>query len=657
MSNAQAEKMKLSSMDIAEEKRAQLKQLLHKLLPEAVSGDDIDIEQLKRALGDWVEPGKERFGLQWPGKAECIKSIQQPSVATLKPVRAESINFDKTENLFIEGDNLEVLKLMQKPYFGKVKMIYIDPPYNTGNDFIYPDKYSETLDTYLAYTGQIDADGRKFSTNADTDGRYHSRWLNMMYPRLYLARNLLRDDGVILISIDDKELCNLKELCNQIFGEENFIESIIWRKKSGGGQQDEYFVTEHDYIVCYSKNKDAFKLNNKTAAPKMNGYNYFDEAKGKKYKRVKLAKWGSASLREDRPTMYEYPELIGPDGKQALPKAPDGRPGRWRYGRQRVIELLKDNGIDWEKVDGEFMPYEKDYEPSEDDMAILKERSIIYDLVENGEGANELTGFFGVKDVFQNPKPSDLIAHLALLMTKPDESDIVLDFFAGSASTAHGVMRINQIDQGDRKFICVQLPEPIDPEKKEQRTAYEFCKSIKVPSTIAEISKERIRRASKQISEEISKSLDFKDSSSLDLGFKVFKLDRSNFKVWEGSTEQAGSLEKQLSLHVDHIAKASTPEDILYELLLKAGFSLTTKVEKVKMAGKEVFSIHEGALLICLEKELTQQLIDALAEANPVQVICLDEGFNGNDQLKANAVQTFKARAQAEESEIVFKTV
>ncbi len=654
---AQAEKMKLTSLDIAEGKREQVVDALKALLPEVISERKIDFDQLKRALGDWVEPAKERFGLQWPGKAECMKIIQQPSVATLKPSPEESVNFDKTENLFIEGDNLEVLKLLQTSYFGKVKMIYIDPPYNTGGDFIYPDKYSETLDTYLAYTGQIDAEGRKFSTNAETDGRYHSRWLNMMFPRLYLAKNLLRDDGIILISIDDKELCNLKELCNQIFGEENFVENIIWRKKSGGGQQDDYFVTEHDYIVCYAKNKDNFKLKNKTAAAKTNGYNYTDAAKGKKYKRVKLAKWGSAALREDRPTMYEYPELVDPDGKQALPKAPDGRPGRWRYGRQRVIELLKNDGVDWEKVDGEWMPYEKDYEPSEEDVSVLKERSILYDLVENGEGANELTGFFGVKDVFQNPKPSDLLAHLILLMTKPDESEIILDFFAGSASTAHAVMKINQIDHGDRKFICVQLPEPIDPDKKEQRTAFEFCKSIKAPATIAEISKERIRRAIKQISSEILNSLDFKGNGTLDLGFRAFKLDRSNFKVWEGGIEQIDNLERQLTLHVDHIAKASVSEDILYELLLKAGFPLATKVEKLKIAGKEVFSIEEGALLICLEKELTQQLIDALAETNPLQVICLDEGFKGNDQLKANAVQTFKARAQAEESEIVFRTV
>jgi adenine-specific DNA-methyltransferase len=281
------QKVDLKSLDIAEERRQKLKELF----PEVFREEKIDFDQLKRALGEWVESGKERFGLSWPGKADCMKIIQAPSLATLKPVRDESMNFDDTQNLFIEGDNLEVLKLLQKSYCGKVKMIYIDPPYNTGNEFIYPDDFAETLDTYLEYTGQKDSDGRKFFTNTDTNGRYHSRWLSMMYPRLYLARSLLKNDGIVFISIDDNEQSNLKQLCDQVFGEENFIENIIWRKKSGGGQQDDYFVTEHDYIVCYAKNKDEFKLRSKTAAAKTNGYNQIDLERGQKYKRVKLAKW------------------------------------------------------------------------------------------------------------------------------------------------------------------------------------------------------------------------------------------------------------------------------------------------------------------------------------------------------------------------------
>ncbi len=641
LSIEEAKEKGLTSMDIPEEKREQLKQLF----PEVFTEDKIDFDQLKRVLGDFVEADKERFGLNWPGKADCMKVIQQPSVATLKPDRGESVKFDDTQNLFIEGDNLEVLKLLQKAYFGKLKMIYIDPPYNTGGDFIYPDKFAENLDTYLEYTGQKDSEGRKFSTNADTSGRYHSNWINMMYPRLYLAKNLLSKNGVIFISIDNKEYSNLKAVCDLIFGEENFIEAIIWRKKSGGGQQDEYIVTEHDYIICYAKSREDLFFSERKAPPKMTGYNCYDERKKRNYKQVKLAKWGSAALREDRPTMYDYPELIDPEGKKCLPVAPDGRPGRWRYGRQRAIEMLANDDIDWVNRDGNWIPYEKDYEPLEDEGISLKERSIFYDLVENTSGSNELTQIFGAKDVFQNPKPTDLLSHLIYLVSKPEDEDIIIDFFAGSGSSAHAVMSMNNIDEGNRKFINVQLPEKLDEKIKEHATAISLGFS-----NIAEVAKERIRRAAKKIEEE---NPDYKG----DLGFKVFKLAQSNFNIWQGNTEEIDDMVKQLEMAVDHIKDESTPEDILYELLLKAGFQLTTKVKKITMAGKEVFSIEDGAMLICLEKQLTQEVLDAMADAEPFRVVCLDEGFKGNDELKTNAVQTFKSRARDKESAITFTTV
>jgi len=253
------EKMPLTSMDVADEKREDLKRCLGQAFPEVFAEGAIDFDQLKRVLGEWVDPGKERFGLTWPGKADCVKIIQQPSVATLKPVREESVNFDETENLFIEGDNLEVLKLLQKAYFGKIKMIYIDPPYNTGNEFIYPDKFSETLETYLEYTGQKDSEGRKFSTNSDAVGRYHSNWLNMMYPRLYLARNLLCEDGSIWISIDDHEISRLRELCDHIFGEENFVASVIWQKVYAPKNSARFFSEDHDYILVYARNADVWE--------------------------------------------------------------------------------------------------------------------------------------------------------------------------------------------------------------------------------------------------------------------------------------------------------------------------------------------------------------------------------------------------------------
>ena len=646
--------IRLESVNVAQEKRGQFK----KLFPEIFSEDKINYDLLKSILGDEMESDAgvgERFGLSWPGKSACLKIIQQPSVATLRPSRSESVDFDNTKNLFVEGENLEVLKLLQKSYFGKIKLIYIDPPYNIGNESVYRDKYGEAMATYLAYTGQIDNEGKKFSTNVDTVGRYHSNWLNMMYPRLYLAKNLLKEDGVIFISIDNNEYTNLKILCDIVFGEENFIESIIWKKKSGGGQQDDYIVTEHDYIICYAKSKEDFSLVERRPPPKANAYNDFDKKKNKNYRKVKLAKWGSSALKEDRPTMYDYPELIDPEGKQCFPVAPDGRPGRWRYGHQRVIEMLQNNDIEWEKKGGGWIPYEKDYEPEEG--GILKERSILYDLVENTSGANELKQLFGVKDVFPNPKPSELLAHLLSLVSRLNDQDIILDFFAGSCSTAHSVMVLNSIDNGNRRFINVQIPEKLDNTKKEHTTALSLGYK-----TIADIGKDRIRKAAESIAQEQNKKLNLnrrltEGGKGIDLGFKVFKLSVSNFKVWEGNVEKIANIEEQLFDHIDHIKKDRTQEDILYELLLKSGFSLTARIEKIRLADKDVFSIEDGVMLICLDKELTQDVIEAMATSKSRRVICLDEGFKNNDQLKANAVQLFKSCVQEEEREIVFSTV
>jgi adenine-specific DNA-methyltransferase len=636
---AQAEKMKLTSLDIAEQKREQLKLALKELLPEAAGENGIDFDQLKRALGAWVEPGKERFGLQWPGKADCMKIIQQPSVATLKPAREESVNFDETENLFIEGDNLEVLKLLQKSYFGKVKMIYIDPPYNTGNDFIYPDNFAENLDTYLAYTGQVDESGKKFATNTDAVGRYHSRWLNMMYPRLYLGKNLLRDDGAIFISIDDTEVANLRKICDEIFGEENFIANVVWQKKYAVSNDDPGIAPMHDHIIVYQKTEE-FRRNLLPRTEKqLDRYKNLDnDPRGV---------WSSDNYvsnksRYERPTLW-YPIIHPKTGKEVWPD----ENAVWRYSKDKHLQIEKENRLYW----GPDLSYEKPrikrFLTEIQDGVVPSTWWEFKEVGHNDEGQKETGELLG-KKIFSTPKPVRLLKRILEISTSKGEPQIVLDFFAGSASLAQAVIELNKADGRSVRYVLVQLPEKIEQDTPAAEAGYK---------TIADIGKERIRRAAKKISTEGKGQLDLNSDATLDLGFKVFKLDRSNFKVWEGSVEQIQNLEQQLSLHVDHIAKASTPEDILYELLLKSGFPLNTKVEKLKMAGKEVFSIEEGALLICLDKELTQPLIDALAEANPLQVICLDEGFKGNDQLKANAVQTFKARAQAEESEIVFKTV
>lgn len=631
-------KLAVTSADVAEAKREGLRNFIAQSLPECVSEGKIDFEQLKRALGEWVEAGHERFGLVWPGKAECMKIIQQPSSATLKPDRSESVDFDTTGNVFIEGDNLEVLKLLQKPYFGKVKMIYIDPPYNTGQEFIYPDKYAETLETYLAYSGQADAEGRKFSTNTDTVGRYHSNWLSMMYPRLYLARNLLRDDGAIFISIDDHECSRLRELCDQIFGEENFKADIAWQKRYTRSNNTVDFTTVVEHILVYAKS-EAFEVSllPRTEEADARYSNPDNDPRGV----WKGASFLNPASPQDRPNLC-YPLKNPNTGGVVHPTT-----NAWRRSKEAFEELSADNKLYW-GPDGKLpVPSIK--------MFLSEARGLTptnfwpHDYAgHTDEGTRDLEALIPGK-VFNNPKPVQLVRR-AIEHACNGPGNIVLDFFAGSCGTAQAAIELNIEDGGTRKFIVVQLPEPADQTSNAAKAGFK---------TIAEVGKERIRRVIKKAREESEGMLDLERKAGVDLGFRVLKLDRSNFRIWDGGSgvADAENLARQLELHVEHRHSASTPEDIVYEILLKAGFPLSTRVETVRLAGSEVFSIESGALLICLEKEITPELIDALSEANPLQVICLDEGFKGNDQLKANAVQTFKARAEADGSEIVFKTV
>ncbi|MCC7428681.1 MAG: site-specific DNA-methyltransferase [Alphaproteobacteria bacterium] len=629
-------KLPLMSLDIAGQKDRVLLNFLAASFPECLSEGRIDFEQLKRALGEWVEPGNERFGLVWPGKADCMKIIQQPSVATLKPARKESVDFDAAGNVFIEGDNLEVLKLLQKAYFGKIKMIYIDPPYNTGQEFIYPDKYAETLETYLAYTGQADAEGRKFSTNTDTVGRYHSNWLNMMYPRLYLARNLLREDGAIFISIDDHELARLRELCDQIFGEENFKADIAWQKRYTRSNNTVDFTTVVEHIIVYAKS-EAFEVNllPRTEEADARYSNPDDDPRGV----WKGASFLNPASPQDRPNLC-YP-LENPNTGEVVHPTTNA----WRRSKEAFEELHADNRLYWGPDGKAPIPSIK--------MFLSEARGLTptnfwaHDYAgHTDEGTRDLEALIPGK-VFNNPKPVQLIRR-AIEHACNGPGDTVLDFFAGSGVTAQAVIELNAEDGGSRKFILVQLPEPADETSNAAKAGYK---------TIAEIAKERIRRVAKKVREASSGQLDLVGKKQPAPGFKVFKLDRSNFRIWDGSAAQAEDVGRQIEMHIDHLSDASSAEDVLYELLLKAGFALTTNVRGIELAGKQVFSVENGSMLICLEKEITPELIDALAEANPLQVICLDEAFKGNDQLKANAVQTFRARAQADESEIVFKTV
>jgi len=608
------EEFDLSSMDISAEKRSDILRLFPEVRTE---GDKIDFNQLKLALGETIDPARERYGLTWPGKADCFKTIQAPSLGTLRPVPKESVNWDTTENLIIEGDNLEVLKLLQKAYLGRIKMIYIDPPYNTGNDFIYPDSFGETLQTYLEYTRQVGGDGRKFGTNTEADGRFHSKWLNMIYPRLYLGRNLLSDDGIIFVSVSDHEVANLRLVMNDIYGEECFVAQIVWKSRKFPDSRAKTGVsTDHEYIVAYCRTESGI----------FRGIER-DESKFSNPDNDPRGEWMSRSLlglatRVQRPNLHYTIK----DPKTGLEfDAPEDT--GWRYSQDRMRSLIDTSCILFpNKADGR--PREKKFR-SDLQSEFVAFPSIIDD-VHTGDGTAEVRKLFG-EEIFDFPKPSDLLRRLVEQAT--DKDSLVLDFFAGSGSLAAGVLKQNAADAGRRKFILVQLPERID--------------RIDYP-TIAEITKERVRREIKSVHAEQETQLKFGSADAIDQGFRVYKLSESNFVGWDAqAATDSTSLGEQLSMHVDHLREGRTDNDILFELLLKSGFALATPVEEMKLANKTVYSIGAGVFLICLDREISLDAIRAMAELKPSRVVCLDAGFVGNDQLKVNAVQTFKTKGVA----------
>ncbi len=654
-----SQKVRGDSLNISAENRHRLKALFPSVFTEIMNDqgelvESVDFEKLKAELGtftDLFEGRRERYGMEWPGKKDALHLIQTLSAATLKPCADESINFDTTENLFIEGENLEVLKLLHKSCYGQVKMIYIDPPYNTGKDLIYHDNFTEPLDTYSEYAGLADGNGKRFSTNAASEGRFHTNWLNMMYSRLHLARNLLRDDGVIFISIDDNEVSNLRKLCDEIFGEDNFAGSITVLSNPKGRSQDKYLATCHEYLLIYMKaaGEKGYLNIPKTNLEIINDYP-LEDIKGR-YRELELRNTHREFGRFNRPNLF-YPFYLKKSGKISLEKSEDsikifpiwedGFEGCWTWGKDKAYDEIDE--LVARKVSGAWKIYRKAYAYGPEDGPTKQLKTIWLDKKYHTEkGQRSFNELFGVKEkIFQSPKSLDLLKD-AISMCR-DEKMIVLDFFAGSATTAHAVLEMNSQDGGNRKFILVQIPEPCAPDSEAFKAGYK---------TIADIGKERIRRVIKKLNKE------GKGRSDEDRGFKVLKLDKSNFQQWHKITSDTKPelIEKQLAMHIDHIDRDASTQDLLYEILLKEGLLLTGEIEIKKMAGKKLFSVAGGKHLICLEDRVTKGLIDAVIAIKPELFICLDSAFGNDDQLKANAVLAFNAINSEKNEKINFKTI
>ena len=563
-----------------------------------------------------LEDSKERYSLTWNGKARARQIAQEVSTGTLRPAKEESKNWDNTENIYIEGDNLEVLKLLQKSYHGKIKMIYIDPPYNTGKDFVYKDNFTDNIENYKEITGQTNKEGTKLTTNTDTDGRYHSNWLNMMYPRLKLARNLLTDDGVIFISIDDNEQANLKKLCDEIFGEENFIAQIVWERAYAPVNLKKHFSESHDYMVCYSKNIN-LSINNglKRSEEADNRYlNPDNDPRGV---------WQSDNFSVGPAVESNIYKIVSPSGRENYP--PNGR--SWRVSEEKFKEMLLDNRV-WFGEDGNGVPRQKRF-LSEVKNSITPMTIWKYTEVGHSQDATKkLKELFDEVHVFDYSKTVELIKRCIELYTI--QGDIILDFFSGSSTTAHSVMQLNAEDGGNRKYIMVQLPELCDEDSEAYKAGYK---------NICEIGKERIRRAGEKIKSD--ESLPLENREKLDVGFKVFKLDSSNIKEWDTNTED---LKQTLLDSMENIKSDRNSLDVLYEILLKYGLDLNIPIEE----NKDFYSIGGGSLLVSLNKEINNKVINSICEEYKklqeidkefkTTVILRDNSFV-NDEVKTNAIK------------------
>ncbi|MBX3037691.1 MAG: hypothetical protein KF758_12350 [Anaerolineales bacterium] len=616
------------SPSIVEEQLAGLRELM----PHVFSEGKIDFEKLNATLGDFGNENPERYSFSWAGKRDAIRILQTPSRATLVPAHKESVEFDKTKNIFIEGDNLEVLKLIYKPYFGQVKMIYIDPPYNTGNDFVYPDNFTDPLDTYLKITGQKDSEGNLLTSNAETNGRYHSAWLSMMYPRLFLARQLLSDDGVIFVSIDDNEVHNLRLLMNEIFGEENFISDIVAVNNLKGRNERKFIATAHERLLMYIKtNFQEAGLD--LPEERIKEYSEID-SDGYQYRLLGLRKRGGADTRALRPKLF-YPIYVNPqNGKislepeknfvEVLPYKSDGTEGRWRWSSKKVkdnVDILVGKTVG---TKNRFDIFEIDYLDKDGESKKLKPKSVWFGTDVSTDSATKTYRKLMDKVDFKNPKPVPFIKDLIKYAT--DEEDIILDFFAGSATTGHAVLELNRDDEYNRRFILIQLPEPLDSEEPAAKLGFQ---------TIADISKERIRRAINKMKED--REGQFQLNKPEDLGFKVFKLHESNYRQWDETEQKDPKVyAKQMEMLQDPLVKGWKDENVIYEVALKEGYGLNIQIEdtKVKVVQKVVDAENEQSFYISLADTVKLKDLKPLELKKEDLFICRDIALD--DETAAN---------------------
>lgn len=635
------------SLNIQEE----LLHLIQEQFPEVISEGKVDPEKLKQTLGEKVETDTERYGLTWAGKSNCFREIQKTTTATLVPVPEESVNFDETKNLFIEGDNLEVLRILQRSYYGKVKMIYIDPPYNTGSDFIYDDNFKQDKTEYEAVSGQKNGNGDLLRDNAlrrnsRDNGHYHSDWLNMMYPRLFLARNLLRRDGTIFVSIGDHEVSNLRLIMDEIFGEENFL-GIACRVAKKSNNKGDYWSPNFDYLLTYGKNE--------VETPPFSGgvneaaYTLIEDSgprKGEKYQLVRLYMSNIQNRNPEQRFFIECPDgtKIIPPGSTMPPVRPELGDGIWRWSRKKFEEerdrivikkVSSSNLIDENGNPAKWNVYTKTYLNDVIKNNTAKPNSLVEDFI-NQIGTRELKE---LEIPFDYPKPAALIKFL-MEISQVGDGDIVMDFFAGSGSSAHAVLEANAEDGLKRSFVIVQLPEEVDEKTEAFKAGYK---------NIADIAKERIRRVGKLVRDKSEQSLI--QSNDLDTGFKVFKISDSNFEQWRGSITNQEELAQQLELSVDNIKPNTNEVNILSELILKSGLELTEQVEKSEEHGVTHFIVGDKKLIVCLSGTVTKEFIDYLEQTKPAKVIFLEKVFANNDDLKTNAILNL------ERADIDFKVV